>query len=143
MTLQARSTPCGSCPYRQDCPSGLWDRTEYKKLPEYDRDTASQSEKVFMCHDARDGTTMCRGWLDTHDKGQLLSLRLAVSFGKLDHTIFDLPVSGVPVFTSGQAACQHGLAQLNSPGAIAQRIAHQIEMKRAREAERNVDAGTQ
>jgi hypothetical protein len=32
MTSGPRKTPCASCPYRRDCPSGVWSEDEYAKL---------------------------------------------------------------------------------------------------------------
>lgn len=96
--MNPRHIPCPTCPYRRDCPSGVWDSTEYAKLPEYDRETGLQPVGVFMCHDAADGETMCRGWLDVHDKQEMLSLRLAVITGQCDASIFELHSSGAEVF---------------------------------------------
>ncbi len=120
MTLQARETPCGSCPYRRDCPSGVWDETEYAKLVEYDRITPFQPTAVFMCHSNRDDVTLCRGWLDTHNKDQSLALRLAASQRLLDYDdIVDLPKSAVPTFASGQEAAEHGMAEIEDPSPAA------------------------
>lgn len=30
--LTPRKTPCASCPYRKDVPSGVWEASEYEKL---------------------------------------------------------------------------------------------------------------
>lgn len=131
MSLIPRDTPCPSCPYRQSCPSGVWDSSEYLKLVEYDKETGEQPVSVFMCHDARDDKTLCRGWLDTHEKFHLLSLRLAVGFQKVDKSIFDLPTSGVPVFESGRRAALHGMQEINTPSAKAIRVIEKLENRRA------------
>ncbi len=39
--------PCSACPYRQDCPSGVWAADEYQKLIEYDKETSEQPMAVF------------------------------------------------------------------------------------------------
>ncbi len=119
MTMVPRDTPCGSCPYRRDCPSGVWDETEYAKLIEYDRITPFQPMAVFMCHSNRDGVTVCRGWLDAHDKHQLLALRLAASKKLIDYDVFDLPKSDVPTFGSGGEAAEHGMADIENPSPAA------------------------
>lgn len=113
-TVHAR--PCSGCPYRKDCPSGVWHRSEYEKLAEYDQETALQPIGVFLCHDGDRESTLCRGWLDCHDKSQLLALRIAVSMGRCDQKIFKLPASPVPVFESGTEAMKHGLKRMRRPG---------------------------
>lgn len=127
-TLQPRNTPCGTCPYRKDCPSGIWDVTEYQKLADYDLETWQQPPAVFMCHDARDGETVCRGWLDTHNKYHLLALRLA-AVHQLDISIMDLLPSGTPVFESGRAAALHGMRDIDSPSDAAVRMIDKIQSR--------------
>ena len=42
-------SPCGSCPYRQDVPSGVWAASEYEKLPAYDApETFMQPPGLFI-----------------------------------------------------------------------------------------------
>lgn len=106
--LAPRPTPCRSCPYRTDVPSGVWHADEYRKLAEYDRETWEQPVGVFLCHCG--GGTVCRGWLDCHDKRELLALRLCRT------PLFDVPLSGVPVFASGTEAMVHGLRDVAAPG---------------------------
>ena len=127
--LQPRTTPCGSCPYRRDCPSGIWDQSEYDKLKQYDAETFAQPPGVFMCHDKRDDVTLCRGWLDTHPKDQSLALRLAVSIGEAEEAIFDLPPSGVPVFESGAAAAAHGMKGIRRPSVKAIKMISKLQRK--------------
>jgi hypothetical protein len=106
--------PCGSCPYRKDTPSGIWDRDEYEKLPPYDNETGSQPFGVFMCHQ-RDGC-LCGGWLMTHDVQHLLSLRLA----RVHDSAFDYHPD-VEVFASGREAHDHGVKDLDEPSLEAHR----------------------
>ncbi len=134
--LVPRADPCPSCPYRKNCPSGVWHQAEYVKLVAYDADTSSQPLGVFMCHDARDGNTMCRGWLDTHDKGQLLSLRLAVIQGHVTETIFELPPSGTSVFGSGAEAAKYGMRDIPAPSVKAKKVITKISrIKRKKDAD--------
>lgn len=125
-----RDKPCGGCPYRAECPSGIWDKSEYHKLAEYDKETHEQPYGVFMCHDARDEVTVCRGWLDTHDKENLISLRLAASMRLLDWQHFAyLPPCGVPMFASGTEAMLAGMAKYDQPGEDANRLMDKLKKK--------------
>jgi len=108
--------PCGTCPYRQDVPSGIWHRDEYEKLPKYDGYVQGQVMSgalgLFMCHQ-RDGC-LCAGWLQCHDTDDLVALRL----NAVDPSAFGY-TSDVPVFESGQAAHDHGVREIDdvSPSA--------------------------
>lgn len=101
--------PCGSCPYRCDVPSGIWEADEYDKLPAYDGETFEQPLALFMCHQ-RDGR-LCGGWLACHDKDHLLALR----FTQVDPSAYAY-TTDVPVFASGAAAREHGLRDIDNPG---------------------------
>lgn len=113
--LKVNRKPCSSCPYRRDCPSGVWHESEYLKLAEYDKDTSYQPPAYFLCHDGDHKDDLCRGWLDTHDKIELLALRLGVLCKTISPDIFDLPLSGVPMFSSGAEAMLHGLSGIEEP----------------------------
>ena len=112
--------PCGSCPYRRDVPSGIWDKAEYDKLPQYDGETMGQNPSLFMCHQ-KDGC-LCGGWLLTHDRNHLLALRL----NPVDASVRDYN-PGIEVFSSGAEACAHGLRDINKPTDEAIRKIHGIE----------------
>ena len=127
--LKPRNVPCGACPYRRDCPSGVWSAEDYRKLPPYDNETAMQPPGVFMCHDERDSVTVCRGWLEAHDVDHLLALRLAGMQGNNPNALYDVKPCGVDCFSSGKEACDHGLAELESPGPDAQRAMRKIVAK--------------
>lgn len=111
-------TPCGSCPYRRDVPSGVWAREEYEKLPAYDGEIIDQlragAGSLFMCHQ-RDGC-LCGGWLLTHGVDNLLALRL----NPVDPSVRDYS-SDVPVFSSGAEAAEHGVRDLDAPSREARR----------------------
>ncbi len=110
------AAPCGTCPYRRDVPSGVWDESEYAKLPLYDGETFEQIMKggtgLFFCHQ-NDGH-LCAGWVGCHDTSQLLALR----FNPVDPSTFDYQ-SPVPLFASGAEAAAHGLADVASPSPAA------------------------
>jgi hypothetical protein len=124
--------PCKSCPYRRDVPSGVWDASEYDKLPLYDGELDEQLMKggqaLFNCHQ-QDGH-LCAGWLATHGPDNLIALRLASS-------MFDVEImpevwayqSPVPVFETGQQACDHGKAEIDNPGAKATRTVTRLLRK--------------
>lgn len=84
-----------------------------------------------MCHDAKDGSTICRGWLDVHPIGDLLALRLAATRGMISYELVDLPPSGVPVFESGAAAAEHGMAEIDDPSDPALRVIDKLTKRRA------------
>lgn len=124
--LCVRKTPCASCPYRANVPSGIWHPSEYQKLPLYDRDTFDQPTALFHCHQ-QDGT-LCAGWVAVHGY-ELLALRIGVSAGTVAADVFDYTTT-VPLHPSGTAACAHGLADVAAPGG---RARHTIEkLRRAR-----------
>lgn len=130
MTCVPAKAPCRSCPYRKDVPSGVWAEDEYAKLPDYDRDTPSQPTGVFYCHQ-QDGR-VCAGWAGTHDMDECLALRFAAALGTISEddvvAILDYE-SSVPLFESGQAAADHGRAELERPGETAVRTIQRLERK--------------
>lgn len=125
--------PCATCPYRRDCPSGLWSADEYDKLPEYDKPTHAQPFTAFLCH--QDDGRLCAGWTATHDMTQSLGLRMASSVGALapgtlvaaqDYT------TDVPLFATGAEAAEHGKRHIDVPPAKARAAAQKIIRKRSR-----------
>lgn len=127
------ANPCGSCPYRRDVPSGVWDEIEYAKLPAYDRPTGEQPPSVFMCHQ-QDGC-LCAGWTACHDMAENLGLRFAIIGGHIDaadlDAIFDYGTP-VPLFGSGAEAAAHGRADLGAPGGAAVTTIEKLTTRRAR-----------
>lgn len=119
---EARVRPCPSCPYRLDCPSGMWAASEYKKLPKYDGDMGQQAEAgaagLFMCHNTPD--RLCAGWLGTHGVFELLAIRLGLAIGVIAESVLDFKTR-VRLHPSGQAAYEHGIRDIEmpSPAAIA------------------------
>ena len=120
-------SPCGSCPYRRDVPSGVWAAEEYDKLPEYDKETSEQPPATFACHQ-QDGRA-CAGWVAVHDMTQSLGVRIAVAFGYIaaeDVDAFMEYETSVPLFESGQAAADHGKRDVSSPGERATRVINKV-----------------
>lgn len=113
--------PCAACPYRKDCPSGVWDASEYDKLPAYDADTAEQPAGVFLCHDGDAETRLCRGWLDVHKADELLAIRLAGAFGADLTRVYEAArePTAIPLFGSGREACEHGKRDIETPSEAA------------------------
>lgn len=124
-----RKTPCASCPYRRGVASGIWDQSEYDKLPRYDGEIAEQSATaVFMCHQ-QDGC-VCAGWLGHRDPTELLAVRIGVISGQLDESALDYNTT-VPLFESGAAAATHGRAEIESPGQRARAAIDKLTRARA------------
>ena len=132
--LPPAPNPCGSCPYRRDVPSGVWARQEYEKLPLYDRETQDQPLGVFLCHQ-QDGRA-CAGWTAVHDMYNCLGLRMAASMGMIrdqDMPAFLTYSTGVPLFSSGAEAAEHGCAAIDNPGPDSVRVvSNLLKKKRAR-----------
>lgn len=115
--------PCGTCPYRKDVPSGIWSAEEYRKLPEYDKETGQQPFGVFLCHQ-QDGR-VCAGWAAVHNMDHCLALRIAVPFGHMTTEVADAVreyETRVPLFETGTAAAAHGLRGIKRPSLKARRM---------------------
>jgi hypothetical protein len=129
-----RKTPCPSCPYRRDVPSGVWSAAEYDKLPAYDGEiqdqVASGAFAPFGCHQA-DGQ-LCAGWAGHRDQpGDLLAVRIGISRGSVDPSAVDYRTS-VPLFSSGAEAAEHGKREIAEPGERASQV--QAKITRVRDA---------
>lgn len=110
-----RKNPCPSCPYRKDCPSGLWAAEEYQKLREYDGDMGEQAlagaHAAFHCHNTPE--QLCAGWVATHGPDNLLSLRLYAH--RVDPSVWTYTTT-VELHNSGRAAYEHGMRDYETPG---------------------------
>jgi hypothetical protein len=126
-------TPCRSCPYRKDVPSGVWAPEEYDKLPPYDNPTPSQPLGAFYCH--QQNGRLCAGWVGCHDMRESLGLRMAASFGHLSPEDVDAALdysSPVELFESGAAAAEHGRADITTPSERARRVIDVLTRKQER-----------
>lgn len=125
------ANPCGSCPYRRDVPSGVWELDEYMKLLPYDLETHEQPHSVFMCH--RQDGRLCAGWVAVHDMYHCLAFRLATATGKLDgddvQVVLDYETE-TPLFDSGKEAAIHGVREIAKPGSAARRIMEKLQPAR-------------
>lgn len=123
------AAPCGTCPYRRDVPAGIWDASEYDKLPRYDGGTIDQlmagGVGLFFCHQ-NDGH-LCAGWAGCHDTDELLALRMH----PVDPSTFGY-VSPVPLFDSGAEAAAHGLSGVDAPDDSARRAIAKLQARRER-----------
>jgi hypothetical protein len=132
-------TPCPSCPYRRDVPSGIWDRSEYDKLPAYDAETSEQPLAVFLCHQpGEQAQRICSGWAACHDLSHSLSLRFTVIRGELSKedfikTLEHGSVVTVPLFESGQAARDHGVRELDRVGERGREMIGKLDRQRQRQ----------
>lgn len=124
-----RKNPCASCPYRKNVPSGVWDETEYSKLPRYDGEIHEQSSiAIFRCHQLAEDN-ICSGWLGHRDEpDDLLAVRLGLMRGDLDLSCLDY-ATDVPLFESGAAAAEHGMKQILDPGDDAVAVIRKITRK--------------
>lgn len=129
MTYTVAKAPCKSCPYRQDVPSGVWSEEEYDKLPKFDGEIIDQVMNeafgVFLCHQT-DGN-LCAGWVGCHGAENLLGLRMTRN--PIDEAVWAYE-SPIPLFASGQEACDHGKKQIDEPGDKALGLITQISRKR-------------
>lgn len=113
--LGPRKTPCASCPYRRDVPSGIWATEEYESLRKYDgsvsQQAASKAVQLFMCHQGDD--SLCAGWTGCHDMRNNLAVRMHLRDLDL-HAVCEYE-SPVPLFGSGNEAADHGETDIEYP----------------------------
>jgi hypothetical protein len=107
-----RPNPCPSCPYREDCPSGVWSAEEYDKLTAYDGEIHEQAMaggvKRFGCHQA-DGH-LCSGWVGHREHpSDLLAIRMGLLNGGVDPATLDY-TTDVPLFPSGRPVAPEAAA---------------------------------
>lgn len=132
--VTVRKCPCSTCPYRRDVPSGIWEASEYDKLPGYDDDVPDQAVAgatgLFRCH--RTPGFLCAGWVGCHDMGSSLAVRL--HHRDIDPAVYEY-ASPVPLFASGAEAAEHGKRDLPAPGPAAVRKARQLRRLQGRRSE--------
>lgn len=131
MSAAPAPLPCPSCPYRRDVPSGVWEASEYDKLPAYDEATAGQPPAVFFCHQ-RNGR-LCSGWVGCHDMRESLGLRLALFMDVITGEDFDAALDyecKVELFDSGMEAAEHGRTDIERPRDGARRIIGKLERRK-------------
>src|SRR3954470_1603415 len=128
-TREPAKNPCGSCPYRQDVPAGVWAEEEYAKLPAYDEpETFMQPIGLFHCHQ-QDGR-LCAGWVGCHDMEHNFALRVNARF--LSPKVIDAILgyqTKVPLFGSGQEAADHGRSGIENPDLRARKTVAKIISK--------------
>ena len=138
--LTVDKSPCKSCPYRKDVPSGVWDASEYKKLLDYDDpieapglDRIMARLKRFDCHQ-RNGK-LCAGWVGCHGAQNLVAINMAMSMGAtVDPKLWDYK-SPVPLWESGKAAHDHGMKKIMRPLKAAKDMIGRLMKKRERNPE--------
>lgn len=122
--MKVRRQPCAYCPYRADVPSGVWHRSEYIKLPKYDKPTGEQPLEIFGCHEATG--MICAGWAQCHG-GELLALRI-LAIKQFEFP--EIPVRTVPLFASGKQAAEHGMKEITRPKTAARRAIAKLIQRR-------------
>lgn len=125
-----RKSPCGSCPYRTQVPSGIWDETEYQKLAAYDGEIHEQTSlAVFMCHQPAENH-VCSGWLGHREHPEdMLAVRLGIIRGTVDQGCLEY-TTDVPLFESGAEAAEHGMKHFLDPRDDAVKTIRKITRKR-------------
>lgn len=123
-----RRSPCASCPYRRDVPSGIWARSQYDALRKYD-DTGTdelpsvESFRPFYCH--KQTGDLCSGWVGHRDPQDLLALRVGVARGQISPAALHY-TTNVPLFKSGAEAADHGMRDIENPSPEAIKMATDI-----------------
>lgn len=133
--LYMAPTPCTTCPYRRDVPSGIWDRSEYEKLPAYDhRDFGESPMAVFHCHQEPmiGKPTVCHGWLSVHP--DCIAVRMARFSGLItkEH-MAQIPIKPDPKpYDSGQQAYRAGIKGIRRPGKKAEAAVRGLLKRKAK-----------
>ena len=125
--LNVERSPCTSCPYRKDVPSGVWHFDEYEKLREYDNveihaDGSVQGALMpFLCHHTFDMPmeTVCRGWLTVHQES--VAVRLAVLKGAVtvEEVYAEVPEK---LYATGNEAADFGQKKIEQPSRKARTV---------------------
>jgi hypothetical protein len=91
------TSPCKNCPYRTDAPLRLWDREEFRKLLEHDKDPFG---KVYDCH--KNNGSICRGYLMDQDERNHpnINLRMMLSKHGVTRTYLDALACSSPMYAS-------------------------------------------
>lgn len=136
--MHPRDRPCGSCPYRRSCPSGLWAAAEYDSLAARDGDTGQQAMAgavgVLRCHQGR--SELCAGWCAVHGDDESLGLRMAAARGLVDPDEVRDYTTDVPLFASGAEAAEHGKRDIRHPSAEARAASAKIGRVRSLRGDR-------
>lgn len=125
--LAMNREPCASCPYRRDTPPGIWDASEYRKLPAWD--TQWGGNGVFLCHHTPliDRKTVCRGWIVVH--GNNLQARMT-AMGGVELTEENVKPTQAPLYDSGSQACRAGLRGVSRPKPEAKAVIQKLTKAR-------------
>ena len=106
--MRALPNPCNTCPYRKDTPSGIWDKSEYDKLPQWDNQYCMAG--TFLCHNGN-REYICRGWAEVHHRN--MSVRLACFNVEWDET--NSKPTKIKLYRTGAEARRAGLRKINNP----------------------------
>ena len=123
--LHLAPSPCNTCPYSTNTPSGIWGVTEYAKLPGYDQNPGTLA--TFHCHAEHQTNvpTVCRGWLATHADG--VAVRLAVATGQLTPAQVDEAADNTSnLYPDGMSAFRAGVKAIRRPTPAARRAMERL-----------------
>jgi hypothetical protein len=100
-------------------------------LADFDKPTDEQPISYFACH----ATTefICHGWAVVHgrqeDDHDLLGLRVLAAMGAFDYDDLAQIEEGVPLFSSGTEAAEHGKRDILNPSRGAQEVVARLAAK--------------
>lgn len=126
--IMALDNPCATCPYRKDTPAGIWNRSEYDKLPAWDgTEMHEMNTRLFLCHSANlaGNKAVCRGWLEVHCENK--GVRLNLINGRI--TSNGIPTK-VPLHNSGADARRAGLRGIKKPSTKAHEAINKLDRVR-------------
>ena len=107
--------PCESCPYRKDVPRGIWDKSEYEKLRDYDDGPqGQQSFSAFLCHHSPQigQDAVCRGWLSVHSESVAVRLMIIKGTVTPEQVYAETPCE---LYASGNEAADAGIKGIKRP----------------------------
>lgn len=130
-TLNVLNSPCSSCPYRKDIPTGVWHASEYEKLRLYDDTAQNQAFIPFHCHQEPEigKPTLCRGWLSVHCESA--AVRILGMQGNVTEEQVYAEVKE-PLYKSGNEAADAGLKGIKRPSKKARKIVERLIKKGGR-----------
>ncbi len=100
--LYGKTCPCATCPYQKSAKLQLWNKSEFVRLLEMEKDFMGT---IYGCH-KKDGS-VCRGWLIDQDKRNFpsLSLRISLSKNNVNRKYLDSLQSEEPLFDTVEEMC--------------------------------------
>lgn len=126
--LNVERSPCTSCPYRKDVPSGVWHFDEYEKLREYD---TNEAVGTFLCHHTLDMSmeTVCRGWLTVHQESVAVRLAILTGAVTVEEVYAEVPEK---LYATGNEAADFGQKKIEQPSRKARTVISRLMRNKKR-----------